>query len=301
MNFAIFRVGKKFKCMNDIKGFERHMERKQNTPNANVEIKNEILIGSSNIIDDVKKYIKDVKLRSNNVIARDLLLTTSPQWMQQATEELKQQWIKANLDWLKKEFGTNIVYCVAHYDETTVHLHILLIPRHFNSKKNTYTLSNRNYFNGKNALSEWQDKYSEAMKEFNLNRGLKWSKARHTDIKTFYRLVNTDINENDLQSLCVKAKNTELLNIKIKRFRDTLRVYRGYNQKTEQEKQEIRKQNIVLYREVEELHKDKNLYKECIRTLSEAYQIPQIHVEKILKYVEKKLEPENNKCLELNK
>ncbi|KMT22327.1 MobV family relaxase [Clostridium cylindrosporum] len=302
MNFAIFRIGNKFKSIQEVKGFERHTERKQYTPNANLNIENEILIGSTNIAEDVERYIEGIKLRKNGVLARDLLLTTSPAFMQEATEELKEEWINRNIEWLIKEFGSNIIYAALHKDETTWHIHCLLVPKFYDSKRGRYTLSNRNYFNGKLALSEWQDKYSKTMEEFGLNRGLKWSKAKHTDIKTFYNLVNKEFKENEIDSLCAKAKNGELLSIKVKSLQKTLNIYKNYNQKSEEEKQEIKKQNINLFNQVKDIKKDKEIFKECIKTMSDLYKIPQEHIKKVLNYVtDKATDKEKGKDLELSK
>lgn len=39
------------------------------------------------------------------------------------------QWIKANLSWLKDTFGEeNLVSCVLHMDEKTPHLHATIVP-----------------------------------------------------------------------------------------------------------------------------------------------------------------------------
>lgn len=81
--YAIFRVGeKKYKTIGSIEGYQRHMEREQETPNANPNISNVRLIGSNFIMQDVKEYIEGIKLRKNGVIARDLLLTASPKFFE---------------------------------------------------------------------------------------------------------------------------------------------------------------------------------------------------------------------------
>ena len=44
-------------------------------------------------------------------------------------EDKLDQWIKANLSWLKDTFGEeNLVSCVLHMDEKTPHLHATIIP-----------------------------------------------------------------------------------------------------------------------------------------------------------------------------
>ena len=295
MQFAIFRVSeKKYKSINDIKGYERHVERLQPTLNANRLIENIRLVGTASIVKNVQEYIKGIKLRSNAVLAREVLLTASPEFMQTATKEVKKQWIAANLEFLKNEFGDNIIYSTGHLDEKSLHISSLMVPRFENEKG--YLLANRRYFNGKQALSEWQDKYSEAMKPFGLCRGIKWSKGTHVNIKAFYSLVNSEINEKDLENLCAKAKDNILLKDKVKKLQTTLRAYKNYNEKTEEEK-------LILCNEVKSIKHDKEVFRQCIKTLSNLYKIPQNHIEKIVDYVIKNeaKEKDQGKELELTK
>ncbi|MEG0669112.1 MAG: MobV family relaxase [Clostridium sp.] len=281
MNFAIFRIGKKYKSIDEIRGFEKHTERKQETPNANISISNELLVGSSNIVSDVENYIDGIKLRKNGVLARDLLLTTSPEWFKDSSEELKREWINSNVKWLLEQFGGNLIYCVCHNDEKSIHIHALIVPRFYDAKKDKYSLSNRNYFNGAAVLSEWQDKYSNAMEGLGLSRGLKWSKAKHTDIKTFYNLINKNIEEKDIEVLTAKAKHGEILCNKVKSLQKTLNSYSNINNKSVKEKE-------MLTKEIKSIQSDKEIYKECIRTMSELYKIPQGSIEKVIKYVSQK-------------
>ena len=54
---------------------------------------------------------------------------THEQMMKFQHEGKLDQWIKANLSWLKDTFGEeNHVSCVLHMDEKTPHLHATIIP-----------------------------------------------------------------------------------------------------------------------------------------------------------------------------
>ena len=159
------------KHISEISSFERHTERKQYTPNANLNIKNRILVGSKNITQDAEEYLKDVKLRKNSVLARDLLLTASPEFFRNISEETFERWVDKNIEWLQEQFGENLRYCCLHLDETTPHFSALIIPKFWNEKKQSYILSNTKYFDGKNKMIGWQDKYAKAMQEFELKRG----------------------------------------------------------------------------------------------------------------------------------
>lgn len=116
-NYAIFRVGeRKLKSLPAIKGFEKHMERKQDTPNSDPWKDNIRLIGTDDIYGDVKDYIKDCKLRKDSVIARDILLTASHDFFNLPPEQL-QKWIDLNAKFLKDSFGDNCRYATLHRDK----------------------------------------------------------------------------------------------------------------------------------------------------------------------------------------
>jgi len=125
--YAIFRIGNKLKIvdgslkntLNTIKAFQKHMEREQETPNANKEIQNEILIGDKNIYGNVKEYIKDIKLRKNGVLARELLMTASPDFFKNMMPGELNKWVEDNRRWLENRFGDNVQYAILHLDEST--------------------------------------------------------------------------------------------------------------------------------------------------------------------------------------
>lgn len=309
--YCIFRIGKKFKAdmakgaagqkannnkvinpykssLNAIKGFERHMEREQDTPNANSKIKNEILIGSSDIYNDVENYIQGIKLRSNNVIARELLLTASPQFFRGLPEQQLYAWKEVNKEWLLKNFGDNVRYAVLHKDESTWHIHALIVPV-FNNK-----LCNNRYFDGIKKFRAWQDNYAESMQKCfkSLNRGVRFSKAKHIEIRHFYTMVNAKVDEKDLQQLCSKAVNSELLEIKIKALQNTLGAYQKINKQTNIEKDNAIKLTQDLKKNVKELQADKELFKEAIEVLSQKYKLPQNAIKEVVNYISNSLERE---------
>lgn len=287
--YAIFRVGdKKIKSVDQLKGFARHAEREILVPNANLSIKNDRLIGTEKIIDDVKEYIKDVKLRKNSVLARDLVLTASPEFFKNASEELKNKWVQINIKWLKECFGNNCTYATLHKDESTWHISALVVPRFFDEKKQKYILANARYFDGIAKMSAWQDKYATAMQETfkELNRGIKFSKAKHVQIRHFYTLLNKELNENELDNLCAKAKNGELLKSRVKELQETLMKYKNITNKSDSEKNDIRLKYL-------ELKKDKDIFRETIKVISKEYKIPQETIIQVLTTVENKFSQSN--------
>lgn len=286
--YAIYRIGKKYKEMVSIRNFEKHMERNMEVLNADKNIKNEILIGNSNINKTVKEYIKDVKLRKNSVIARELLMTASPDFFKGMIVNDLEHWKNDNIKFLKSNFGDNCVYATLHKDEKTWHIHALIVPKFYNEKKRQYVLSNTRYFDGIEKFRAWQDNYAKAMQErFKcLNRGVKYSKAKHMDIKHYYALIKQNFNDKDIHQLAAKAKNSELLEIKIKAIQKTLEVYKNYNSKNSIEKDNAISESKQLFKDIEKMKDDKDLYKEALSLLSQQYKIPQYAIKEAVKQCE---------------
>jgi len=303
--YAIFRIGKKYKQMdgkqnsglNLIQNFQKHMEREINVTNADAKIENEILIGDKNIYANVQEYIKDVKLRKNSVIARELLMTASPDFFKSLTPAELEIWKNNNVQWLKDNFGSNCLYSTLHKDESTWHIHSLIVPKFYDEKKKAYILSNTRYFDGIERMRGWQDNYAKGMQEHFkcLNRGIRYSKMKHIELKHYYALLKQNYNDKNLAQTIAKAKNSELLEIKIKAIQKTLEVYKNYNSKNDLEKQAAIQESKKLINEIEKIKDDKESYKKALSLISQSYKIPMYVVENALKMCENISEKENEK------
>ena len=278
--YSIYRIGKKYKEMTSIRNFEKHMERNMEVPNANENIDNEILIGDKNINKNVKEYIKGVKLRSNSVICRELLMTASPDFFKGMMPNDLEQWKNDNIKFLKDNFGDNCIYATCHFDEKSPHIHSLIVPK-FKNKKNEWVLSNSRYFDGIEKFRSWQDNYALSMQQHFkcLNRGVKYSKAKHITMKEYYSMLNKKLNENSHEQILAKAKNNELLEIKLKAITRTLETYKKYNNKNELALQDAK----VLLKEMDKYKGDKELEKEVVSLLSQQYKIPQYAIKEARK------------------
>ncbi len=117
-------------------------------------------------------------IRKDAVKYLSLVLTGSHEDMVKlATEPARfKQWQQANFDFVAKEFGeTNVVRFTLHMDEKTPHLHAVVVPLTEDGR-----LSAKDLMGNKKSLSLQQDRYAEAMEPFELSRGVRDSKARHT-------------------------------------------------------------------------------------------------------------------------
>lgn len=287
MNYCVLRVGTKYYNLETIEAFEYHMERLGQVDNADrtKSHENRILIGDANIYQNLKDHIKEVWMRSDSVIARDMILTASQDFMRGLSKPALERWLNLNVEWLKETYGKNILYCVAHFDETTPHLHCLISPVYI-SAKGIRTMSNKHYFDGRTMLSALQTNYSEKMQTVfkSLNRGLKGSKSRHVSIRQYYNMVNKKLDEKDIESVMAKARNNELLEITLNDKNKTLNAYKNYQSARDQDKNKLQQQNTQLYNNLKQAKKDNSLYINSMKTIAQFYKIPEQDLVKILKH-----------------
>lgn len=281
--YTVFRIGEKFKTVNSIGGFQKHMERENEVKNADLSIENEILIGDKNVVNNVKNYIQGIKLRKNAVVARSILTSASPDFFKGMSRDDLELWKTDNIKFLKDNFGDNCIYATLHKDEKTWHIHALIVPK-FKNKKNESVLSNTRYFDGVERMREWQTNYANNMKEHFkcLNRGVKYSKAKHMQIKKYYSLLNEKVDEKNVNQILAKSKNNDLLEIKIKAIQETLITYQKYSNQNELALQDAK----ILLKQIEKFKDDKDIYKEVVSLLSQQYRIPQYAIKEAIKQCE---------------
>jgi Plasmid recombination enzyme/Protein of unknown function (DUF3991)/Toprim-like len=194
MAYCICRISK-LKSAGAISSSIDHVERKRDTPNANPSMVNEKFISTSSekLVEQVYNRIGDQKIRTNGVLCVEILLTASPEYfrpgdMTKAGQWDGQQldsWKEANKNWLADKFGDKLVRAELHLDESTPHIHAYLVPLDENGKLNCKSI-----FGGRQKLSQFQDSYGKAMEPLGLDRGVKGSRARHTEVKEYYAAVN---------------------------------------------------------------------------------------------------------------
>ncbi len=183
MGYAIMRTAK-LKGAGSIGGSIAHAYRERETPNADQERTpdNEVLVQYDP--EQCHQDIEKGRTRSDNVEVIEVVLTTSPEWMENATPEQKEQWKNESMEWLKEEFGEeNIQSAVLHKDETTDHISAHVTP--IKDGK----LNAKEWLGGKKKCQEIQDRYAEKVKDLGLNRGERGSKAKHQEVSKYYARV----------------------------------------------------------------------------------------------------------------
>lgn len=198
MAFGIIRI-QKLKSWADLAGSASHTSRDRETPNADPNIKNIKLVGCSDPLSLetlVRNKIGNQTIRKNAVLAVELLLSASPEYFRPDNsanagmydEERLEKWKTTSVNWLLSQYGDRIVSAELHLDESTPHIHAYLVPLDERGKLNCRAL-----FGGtRYTLSSLQDSYATAIAPLGLVRGIKGSRATHTQIKDYYWDVNQE-------------------------------------------------------------------------------------------------------------
>lgn len=241
-----------------------HINRYMETPNADSSIKNKKIFGSGNVVKDVKSRLNKngLKPRKNAVLCMEALLTLSPEYFTD-NKSIKDFTIGAS-KWLNDEFGENVLSVDLHLDESTPHIHAIILPITKDKR-----LSARDLFN-KLTLKKFQKSYCNLMTE---KTGIKFdykegSKAKHKDVKEYYEKVNKELpilKEND--DLKNKVENLEIeieekedhnfkLNEKVKRL----------EKEVETQQKEINRLTYFINEMKEQFFKLKNNYLKLIKS-----------------------------------
>ena len=187
---------KKLKTKNSVMGALRHNERSVDVVNADPSKKadNKLLAGVSRGVSRAHHIFgyEVGKIRKNAVHGIEVLMTASPEAFD-SSESFTTEFSNRSMAWLKKEFeGAEIVSAVLHLDESTPHIHAVIIPTALN-KNDDKKLNAKAYVGGsKHRLSEMQDTFAEAHASLGLSRGVKGSKIKHERISRMYARTNDD-------------------------------------------------------------------------------------------------------------
>jgi hypothetical protein len=199
MGFAILRTAK-LSSGGNIGGLNAHLTRTMDVPNADPDLAvyNSRPIGSADLWGDVQRRIEEsgVKVRKNAVLAVEHLITGSPEVFNHHVRETKgkkelygnvnawKEFETSAKQWLFERYGReNVVNFTVHKDESTPHIHAVIVPI-MDGKLNC-----RGYLGGREKMSEMQTSFAKAVDHVGLQRGIEGSKAKHMDLKEFYGIT----------------------------------------------------------------------------------------------------------------
>lgn len=190
MSYQILRIEKLTKIPN-IKASAAHNFREMNVPNADSSrTQLNKTFGAQTGDELILKWESNIQSRSikvrnkNTVKIVEFLITSSPEFF--SSKKISNDYFYMAIQWLSKKFGRqNILSANLQLDETTPHLVVYVMPE-VNGKLNA-----KHYFGGSVKMSDLQDDfYNNVGKAFNLERGLKGSKATHQKVKKIYGVAN---------------------------------------------------------------------------------------------------------------
>ena len=256
---------------------------------------------------ELKKIAKDaVKLVEVN-------LTGSHERMKEieSTPGELQKWVQANYDFACEKYGKdNIIRFSLHRDETTPHIHCVVVPLTPDGR-----LSAKEVVGNRTDLKALQDNYALKMKPFGLERGLDGSLAVHTGRADYIKKQNLSAKE--VENLAVKSffgvdKDKTIDNLKSALVEAKTRLKMATESKTVVEKRgsSFNNQNSILKIKLQESEKETLVAKRTgNKNLERVVKEPEFfkavvnHFEKINLEREKakKLEEEKQRILEAKK
>jgi hypothetical protein len=243
---AICRVAK-VKGAGSISGKSEHNYRQGQVPNADPErqhLNHEYVLNYENLGKAIQARIEHAgieRVRQDAVKGMEFILAASPERFkrdetgQTVGDYREHPWVKANLDFMKQQYGPNLVAFTLHQDEKTPHIHAIVVPITPDNR-----LCAKELFTPK-TLRQLQTDYAQAMKPFGLERGIEGSRAKHVEMKQIYGLQQQERQaiERDLKPLQTPVQPLQieqpgvldLLNLERWRKEQEVKINAEYNRR----------------------------------------------------------------------
>lgn len=185
--FVIARHSK-IKSTGELRAALKHNCREQPTPNADPE--KTPLNGGDNVTVNgaMKRYrelLGDHKARKNAVHAVEYMFSASPEWFANKDRTQVLDYLRDCTNYVRDKFTSkNVISVRYHFDETTPHAHVVVVPMHEGK------LNARHYIGGSRAVAQaFQADIGKLGQRHGLQRGQEGSTATHTTIQEFYKMV----------------------------------------------------------------------------------------------------------------
>lgn len=206
--YAIIRA-EKLKSIGQVARSARHTYREQPTLNADGANTANNRFAGSRCTKDLLSALSSrlpVTRRKDAVLCIEYLITASPEAFSRHgghLDDLGSGYFADALAWLRTRHGQeNVVSAAVHLDETTPHLVAYVVPLTASGR-----LSARDFLGGPKVMRAMQDSFYESCGSLHgLLRGVKGSKAKHTDIANFYTSLNELAPAETLSALDYAAK-----------------------------------------------------------------------------------------------
>ena len=226
LNYAIFR-SEPIYTINDLAQIGSHNKREKKAYNSNPDIKQELSKNNIELVPLTEKYVKgfynltneyrkqheekqktertdrkktfsQMLNKSKNVVADELLFTATSEFFKEMTNADIKEWANTCMEFVYNDLGytkEQVLHSVVHLDETTPHIHCVVVPlvKKYDNRTKTerYTISKKQYIRDKIHLSELQDKYHKRLidKGYDLERGIKGSDNQNINIKQYKQMT----------------------------------------------------------------------------------------------------------------
>ncbi|RBU87739.1 plasmid recombination enzyme [Escherichia coli] len=185
--YAIMRC-KKLAKMGNVAASLKHAYRERETPNADASRTPDNEHRAASSTDEAMGRIRELlpdKRRKDAVLAVEYVMTASPEWWKQASQEQQAAFFDQAHKWLADKYGADrIVTASIHRDETSPHMTAFVVPLTQDGR-----LSAKEFIGNKAQMTRDQTTFAAAVADLGLQRGIEGSKARHQTIRAFYEAL----------------------------------------------------------------------------------------------------------------
>src|SRR5699024_7104982 len=225
MSYSIIRVSKVESGTNTT-GIQKHVQRENNNyenedidhskTHLNYDLVNDNKQNFNNLIEEKieQNYTNKRKIRTDAVKHIDGLITSDNEFFNNQTSEDTKRFFEQAKQFLEQEYGKdNLLYATVHMDEKTPHMHYGVVPITDDGR-----LSAKEVVGNKKALTEFQDRFNEYVKQrgYDLERGQsrQVTNAKHEQMSQYKQKTEYHKQEYERESQKtdhIKQKNDKLM------------------------------------------------------------------------------------------
>ncbi|MDT3131769.1 MobV family relaxase [Staphylococcus aureus] len=225
MSYSIVRVSK-VKSGTNTTGIQKHVQRENNNyenedidhskTHLNYDLVNDNKQNFNNLIEEKieQNYTNKRKIRTDAVKHIDGLITSDNEFFNNQTSEDTKRFFEQAKQFLEQEYGKdNLLYATMHMDEKTPHMHYGVVPITDDGR-----LSAKEVVGNKKALTEFQDRFNEYVKQrgYDLERGQsrQVTNAKHEQMSQYKQKTEYHKQEYERESQKtdhIKQKNDKLM------------------------------------------------------------------------------------------
>lgn len=191
MHFAIMRC-KKLRGKGSVSAALKHCFRERETPNADAErtpVNEHEEAKSTNEAMGRMRALLPKKRRKDAVLVVEYLMTASPKWWKEASQEQQKEFFKNARTWLAEKYGADrIITSTIHRDETSPHLSAFVVPLTQDGR-----LCAKEFVGNRGQMKTDQTTFAKAVAHLGLERGIEGSKAVHTTISQYYTRISAKL------------------------------------------------------------------------------------------------------------